>query len=67
MNVICSDKTGTITLNEMTVTVVVTAEGYLAEVSGAGYNDRGQLHLHKCDSLDKAREAVTTLLEVSGI
>jgi P-type E1-E2 ATPase len=34
VNVICSDKTGTITKNEMTVTVIVTSDGYLAEVSG---------------------------------
>jgi P-type E1-E2 ATPase len=33
VNVICSDKTGTITKNEMTVTVIVTSDGYLAEVS----------------------------------
>nr|CAD7427490.1 unnamed protein product [Timema monikensis] len=32
VNVICSDKTGTITKNEMTVTVIVTSDGYLAEV-----------------------------------
>jgi len=35
VNVICSDKTGTITKNEMTVTVIVTSDGYLAEVSAA--------------------------------
>jgi hypothetical protein len=51
----------------MTVTIVVTSEGYLAEVSGAGYNDRGQLHLHKCDNLERAREAMTNLLEVSHL
>jgi magnesium-transporting ATPase (P-type) len=33
VNVICSDKTGTITKNEMTVTVIVTSDGFLAEVS----------------------------------
>jgi P-type E1-E2 ATPase len=36
VNVICSDKTGTITKNEMTVTVIVTSDGYLAEVSMHG-------------------------------
>lgn len=33
VSVICSDKTGTITKNEMTVTVIVTSDGYLAEVT----------------------------------
>lgn len=32
VNVICSDKTGTITKNEMTVTTIRTSDGYCAEV-----------------------------------
>lgn len=32
VNVICSDKTGTLTKNEMTVTHIVTADGLHAEV-----------------------------------
>jgi Ca2+-transporting ATPase len=38
--VICSDKTGTLTRNEMTVRAVFTAEG-LVEVSGSGYVPEG--------------------------
>ncbi|KAK6617086.1 ATPase, P-type (transporting), HAD superfamily, subfamily IC [Polyplax serrata] len=67
VNVICSDKTGTITKNEMTVTVILTSDGYLAEVSGAGYNDDGEIHIHNCDSLDMAREAIYGLLEVGCV
>lgn len=67
VNVICSDKTGTITRNEMTVTVLVTADGYLAELTGAGYNDHGQVLLHKCDSPDKARESIANLLEIGCV
>jgi len=37
---ICSDKTGTLTRNEMTVTSVLTATG-LFEVEGSGYNPHG--------------------------
>ncbi|PIK38892.1 hypothetical protein BSL78_24268 [Apostichopus japonicus] len=37
-NVICSDKTGTLTKNEMTVTSIFTSDGIQAEVSGIGYN-----------------------------
>lgn len=32
-SVICSDKTGTLTKNEMTVTQIFTADGHYAEVS----------------------------------
>lgn len=40
VSVICSDKTGTLTRNEMTVRSVQTADG-LIEVSGAGYRPHG--------------------------
>jgi Ca2+-transporting ATPase len=40
--VICSDKTGTLTKNEMTVRTVVTASGR-AELSGIGYAPEGEL------------------------
>nr|CAB3224479.1 calcium-transporting ATPase type 2C member 1 [Phallusia mammillata] len=43
VNVICSDKTGTLTKNEMTVTQIFTASQILAEVSGVGYNSNGQV------------------------
>jgi len=33
VNIICSDKTGTITNNEMTVTTIITSDGYYADVS----------------------------------
>jgi P-type Ca2+ transporter type 2C len=38
--VICSDKTGTLTRNEMTVRAIYTADG-LVEVSGSGYVPQG--------------------------
>lgn len=67
VSVICSDKTGTITKNEMTATVIVTADGNLAQVSGAGYNDKGDIHIHKCDSIDRAKESIYSLLEVGSV
>lgn len=33
-------------------------------MSGAGYNDQGEIHIHKCDSLDRARESIFSVLEV---
>jgi photosystem II stability/assembly factor-like uncharacterized protein len=39
--VICADKTGTLTRNEMTVRDVITAERHYS-VSGAGYEPRGE-------------------------
>ncbi|XP_063169147.1 calcium-transporting ATPase type 2C member 2 isoform X2 [Candoia aspera] len=44
-NVICSDKTGTLTTNEMTVTQLVTSDGFKAEVTGVGYNGEGNVCL----------------------
>lgn len=40
-DVICSDKTGTLTQNEMTVTQAYTAEGKLVELTGVGYSPEG--------------------------
>jgi cation-transporting ATPase F len=47
--VICTDKTGTLTENQMTVTVIAAA-GQAYEVTGTGYSpDDSQLLGHRCD------------------
>jgi magnesium-transporting ATPase (P-type) len=43
VSVICSDKTGTLTRNEMTVTTVWLPDGRLLEAGGAGYNPEGTI------------------------
>lgn len=48
----------------MTVTVLATSDGYYADVTGAGYNDHGEIMLHKCDNPDAARMSLFSLLEV---
>ncbi|KAM4736379.1 calcium-transporting ATPase type 2C member 1 isoform 2-T2 [Anableps anableps] len=62
-NVICSDKTGTLTKNEMTVTQVFTSDGLHAEVTGVGYNGIGEVlldgetvHGLSCPSISKIVE-----------
>uniref|UniRef100_A0A669EQL1 Calcium-transporting ATPase n=1 Tax=Oreochromis niloticus TaxID=8128 RepID=A0A669EQL1_ORENI len=62
-NVICSDKTGTLTKNEMTVTQVFTSDGQHAEVTGVGYNGQGEvlldgevIHGFSCQSISKIVE-----------
>jgi Ca2+-transporting ATPase len=42
-SVICTDKTGTLTKNEMTVTSVQLADGRSLEATGAGYEPKGSL------------------------
>lgn len=71
VDVICSDKTGTLTRNEMTVTCLVTSDGHVAEVTGAGYNDHGQVLLHRVEGTnttpDIARRSISRLLEVGAV
>ena len=64
VTVICADKTGTLTRNEMTVRDVVTAERHYA-VSGAGYDPRGEFRAD--DGGDPAADPdLRRLLEIAA-
>jgi len=64
-SVICSDKTGTLTRNEMTVTRLWLPGGRTIEVSGAGYAPEGSLDLDG-DKIDATSDTgVCALVEAA--
>jgi Ca2+-transporting ATPase len=66
--VICSDKTGTLTRNEMTIRAVATA-GALVEVGGSGYIPEGAFTLGSRPLADDAtaRDAVERVLRAAAL
>ena len=54
VSVICSDKTGTLTRNEMTVRTIATATD-LFELSGTGYDPHGGISLSNREVLEEKR------------
>jgi Ca2+-transporting ATPase len=66
--VICSDKTGTLTRNEMTVRAVVTADA-LIEVGGSGYIPEGDFTLEgkAIDATSAYRDALERTLRAAAL
>jgi Ca2+-transporting ATPase len=65
VSVICTDKTGTLTKNEMTVTTVATAKQRYA-VTGAGYDPAGAF-LHGGEPIDAAADPDLSALLLAGL
>jgi Ca2+-transporting ATPase len=64
--VICSDKTGTLTKNEMTVSKLY-ANGEVIEVSGSGYEPKGEFLRNGSPFDPKDDKAVELLLEIGAL
>jgi len=64
VSVICSDKTGTLTRNEMTVQTI-TATCHLLEVTGVGYNPHGCVQLKGSDVIPEEVPELTELARAS--
>ncbi|UNC93188.1 cation-transporting P-type ATPase [Candidatus Contubernalis alkaliaceticus] len=60
VSVICSDKTGTLTRNEMTAKTVITADSCY-EVEGSGYKPEGEIYKEN-DQVDVEKESVLNKL-----
>jgi P-type Ca2+ transporter type 2C len=63
-DVICTDKTGTVTSNEMTVREVWTAAGRTATLSGAGYEPTGGISFGRRELTADELERVLPLLRI---
>ena len=66
VSVICSDKTGTLTRNEMTVTSVVLSSG-IVEVGGVGYAPSGDLVLRGGTLGDAERPMLAQVAEAAAL
>uniref|UniRef100_A0A2C9K674 P-type Ca(2+) transporter n=1 Tax=Biomphalaria glabrata TaxID=6526 RepID=A0A2C9K674_BIOGL len=73
VDVICCDKTGTLTKNEMTVTHIITSDEHHAELSGVGYNSPGDIrvvHLSsdsEHDDVDRYMSSFRKVIEIGCI
>lgn len=65
-SVICSDKTGTLTQNKMTVTKVWLG-GRSLEVTGQGYDPTGQILYHGKPVELRSDQGLRRLLQISGL
>lgn len=67
VNVICSDKTGTITSNQMTAVSVVMPSGDRVQVTGNGYNSDGDCNILHSEDFAGAQKDLLKIAEISSI
>ncbi|CAF1042172.1 unnamed protein product, partial [Didymodactylos carnosus] len=67
VTIICSDKTGTLTKNEMTVTHIMTSDGQIAEVSGTGYNGEGDVVCENERVRYESHPSISKVVEVGAV
>ncbi len=61
VTVICTDKTGTLTRNEMTVKLLWLAGGEQVAISGEGYNEPGEFSFSQCNATSEDRLAAVLM------
>jgi len=64
--VVCTDKTGTLTAGEMTVTTIVTADDEIS-VTGSGYAAEGRFEIDGREAPPDALAALTDLLDAAAL
>lgn len=67
VNVICSDKTGTLTANEMTVKNIITSDDLHADVTGKGYIADGIVRCGGVQVRSNTHTSIYDLVEVGAV
>jgi len=67
VNVICTDKTGTVTCNQMTATNLVTGGGDRVQVTGSGYHPEGAAEILTSDDHNGTQKDLERMAECATL